>query len=140
MNRASAEALDAYRRSLDENDALDPGERAARAAMWRAMLECLGAFDIRIRGHIGAETIIDARHNYQGDWWYVCDNGGELNVGRINDHDTMRSIAYDTRRGMTDGATMAYRVRCVIDGDEIDYARSYRDEMETLRTTQGPNA
>jgi hypothetical protein len=131
-------ALDAYVDDLNENEALDPWMREQRAAMWRTMLECFGAFGLMVRGNIGAATVIDARHSNEGDWWLVTDNGGELNVYRIN-HDTGRSVPCTAFRSMLDGGTMAYRVRCVVDDDAVDYSRSYADALETLRAHQGPN-
>lgn len=60
------------------------------------------------------------------DWYYICDNGGEFNVGRVNHDSEMRSVPYTSNgyHNLLDGGTMAYRVSAVMREEEIDYAWS----------------
>jgi hypothetical protein len=61
--------------------------------------------------------------NGMGDpgFWFITDNGGELNVERVNHADTLRSVPCTYFSMALDGSTMAYRVAMVLRGDEIDY-------------------
>ena len=130
MNKHIAPALAVYVATLNENEALDDHDREKRAEMWRVMLECLNYFGLTVAGSLCGSTVV---HDKARALWTVCDNGGELNVERINAPETLRSVPYTSWRTMLDGATMAYRVRCVVDGGEVDYSKSYAEFEEILR-------
>ncbi len=130
MNKHIAPALAVYVATLNENDALDDHDREKRAEMWRTMLDCCKAFGLTVVGSLGGSAVIRDKARVL---WTVCDNGGELNVERVNDAETMRSVPYAAWGGMLDGATMAYRVRCVVDDDAVDYSRSYAEDVDILR-------
>ncbi len=130
MNKQIAPALAVYVATLNENEALDEHDKEKRAEMWRVMLECLNYFGLTVAGSLCGSTVIRDKARVL---WTVCDNGGELNVERINAPETLRSVAYTSWRTMLDGATMAYRVRCVVDGGEVDYSKSYAEFEEILR-------
>ena len=130
MNKHIVPALAAYVATLNENDALDEHDREQRAEMWRVMLESLWAFGLTVAGSLCGMTLVRDKARIL---WTICDNGGELNVERVNAPETMRSVAYTSWRVMLDGATMAYRVRCVVDGDEIEYDRSFAEDVDVLR-------
>lgn len=68
-------------------------------------------------------------------WFFLCDNGGEFNVGKINDDASMRSIPYTDLSyfDLLDGGTMAYRVFCAIRGEEIDYRFRCPEIIEARR-------
>ena len=142
MNSICKAALDAYtahtRNWYSYADDADHFEK--RIVMWEQMVACLGAFGVRIKGHLGDGSLIVCPSIKNGyEFWIVCDNGGELNVERINDHDSLRSVPYDGRHGMAHGATMAYRVNKVFHDEAIDYAYSLAEEETTLRACPGPN-
>lgn len=130
MNKQIAPALAVYVATLNENEALDEHDREKRAEMWCVMLECLGAFGLTVAGSLCGSTVVRDKARVL---WSVCDNGGELNVERINAPETLRSVPYTSWGAMLDGATMAYRVRCVVDGGEVDYSKSYAEFEEILR-------
>ena len=67
------------------------------------------------------------------DYWLLTDNGGELNVERINEPDTMRSIPLDWFGAPLNASTIAYRIACVMDGNELDFAERMDDCEEVLR-------
>ncbi len=52
---------------------------------------------------------------------YLCDNGGELNIGWVNLEETHRSIPYTGNRGDANAETMFYRILTVLDGEEPDW-------------------
>jgi hypothetical protein len=141
MNTASKEAFIAYVEHLQCNEALSQYDRDKHARLWAELIDSLGAFGLKIRGHLGADLVIESRDalGTHPILWTVCDNGGELNVDRVNAAEIGRSVPYTAFRAMLDGGTMAYRVRCVVDDDAVDYGRSYADALETLRAHQGPN-
>lgn len=109
-----------------------------RAKVFADMLACFAAYNIRVVGMTlgGSLLVRNARHpDY--DTWSICDNGGELNVEKVNDMASMRSLPYVAWGCMLDGATMAYRVRRVIDGEPIDYSLNLADDLETLNSFGG---
>ena len=54
------------------------------------------AYSMRTIGTLPCGSIIvaDATYPSGGDWWTICDNGGELNVEKINDNASLRSVPY----------------------------------------------
>lgn len=129
MNKHIVPALAVYVATLSENEALSENDRGKRAAMWRTMLECLNSFGLAVVGSLLGSTVIRDKTYVL---WTVSDNGGELNVERINAPETLRSVPYTSWRTMLDGATMAYRVRCVVDDCAIEYDRSFAEDVEIL--------
>jgi hypothetical protein len=99
----------------------NPPDREQRAALFADMIACFHAFNIRIVGAIKNALVIQNEAWPYGDMWMLSDNGGELNVTRINSAELTRSEPYTWDGIVLDGATMAYRVRCVLDGDPVDY-------------------
>jgi len=53
--------------------------------------------------------------------WYICDNGGELNVGPVNHNERMVSIPYASTQAELTAETMAERIWRAMTGREIDY-------------------
>lgn len=74
----------------------------------------------------------------EGSWWQVADNGGELNVQRINDSASLVSIASTAHGASVDGETMAYRVAMVLRGEKFDYGLRVKDN--DVANTVGPFA
>ena len=66
------------------------------------------------------------------DFWMITDNGGEINVERVNCPDTLQSIPSDWFGIPLDAGTMAYRVACVMDGTKIDYHTRMDDCLDIL--------
>lgn len=140
MNVTCLEAFTAYAARVRMNDALSDGEGSRREQMWYDMIACLGVFNVKVRGRLGADLVVDRSPNMgTGDLWVIADNGGELNIERINYPLSMRSIPYSEHRVIRDGATMAYRVRCVLDGLAVDYSRSHKADLDNFKAEQGPN-
>ncbi|RTL23236.1 MAG: hypothetical protein EKK55_13525 [Rhodocyclaceae bacterium] len=111
-----------------------PDDDDGRNPMFRDMLACFGAFNIRIVGSLtgGAILVENARHPH-GDTFAVSDNGGEVNIRRINGAELTRSEPYTAWSMMLDGATVAYRVRRAMDGEPVDYDVDLKGELEALR-------
>ena len=100
------------------------GASAERRAVYSAqVLRVLRTtFNIDVIGSSHGEPLVrlnEFPHYYTT--WYLCDNGGELNVGPVNLDERMRSIAYTGRGGLLDAGTVAYRIAAVLGGAEIDY-------------------
>lgn len=59
----------------------------------------------------------------------VTDNGGEINLGRIVYQPVYAgaagSVAYTNHGGRVGAYTMAYRIRCALEGSPIDYQADY---------------
>lgn len=140
MNQTCHDAFAGYSARTRANDALDSYQVDQRESLWLDLIQSLGAYSIKVLGHLRGTLVVDVTSMGCGDLWTICDNGGELNVERINAPETLRSVPYTAHRTMLDGATMAYRVRCVIDDKPIDYACSLADCAEEIRAAQGPNA
>ena len=58
-------------------------------------------------------------------WWVICDNGGEINVVRINDDESLRSIPYAQNRGMVPIGRLAFWCSEVLRGEE---RHDFRDD------------
>lgn len=110
------------------------------------MIACFEAFEIRQVGTLQGAIVVEYKANagdpeapggtvriWRRDLWTIYDNGGEFNVQRVNDDESHRSIPY-TWFGLTlDGATMAWRIRKVLDVEEIDYDFRMDDMLEDLK-------
>jgi len=59
--------------------------------------------------------------SYAGEWWIIHDNGGELNIEKINIPNTLRSIPYTSTSFVMDTMTMVYRTLRVLKGEDIDW-------------------
>ena len=81
-------------------------------------INVLALFGIeKILEHKG-EIIVEHRQT----WWFLCDNGGEINVGQINrQYDTMQSIASTSNRTGLTPYIMATRIAGHIKGTGVDY-------------------
>lgn len=67
------------------------------------------------------------------DYWLLTDNGGEVNVERVNCPETMRSVPLTWFGKQLDAATIAYRIACVMLDAPIDYElRMGADEVNFL--------
>jgi hypothetical protein len=95
----------------------------SRAAYSAQVLRVLRtAFNIDVIGSShGGPLVWMNRFPHYHTTWYLCDNGGELNVGPVNLHERMRSVAYTGRGGLVDAGTVAYRIAAVLRGEEINY-------------------
>ena len=65
-------------------------------------------------------------------FWTLIDNAGELNLVKINRPNSLRSVPYQTDR-IVDGATLAYRVRRVVDGEVMDLHTNFADLLDDLK-------
>jgi hypothetical protein len=86
------------------------------------LTQALPHFGFRKIGMIGCGTSLwthssDMHHTV----WQICDNGGELNIMRVNDYESLRSIPFTCFRIPLDVFTMAYRLRCAVAGEQIDW-------------------
>ena len=103
-------------------------EAQDRAKMIADTIACLKyGWKIEKIGEAGGSMILCGPFPIHMRWYYFCDNGGEFNVGLINDHDAMRPVPYTNHHLMLDGGTMAYRIAMVLHGEAIDY--SWRGEF-----------
>lgn len=84
----------------------------------------LPLFGLRVAGEMGGSILVTDSKSNHNTVWALCDNGGEINVWKINHWETVRSVPTDhSMSGFQnpDAGTACYRVRCVVDGTEIDY-------------------
>ncbi len=58
---------------------------------------------------------------WKGDWYCIHDNGGELNIEKINFDETLQSIPYESNLITIDTLTMVYRVLRYLNNEPIDY-------------------
>jgi len=65
-------------------------------------------------------------HDY-GTWYWLNDNGGEVNVSRVNSGALPVSVPE-----ILQAATMAYRIACVLRGEPIDYAYRLDDDDDRI--------
>jgi hypothetical protein len=108
-------------------------DRERRRELFATMLRCFAGFDMRVVGTLGSGALLIQRAAWpHGDVFSLCDNGGEMNVDRVNGKEIARSAAYTSKCGLIDGATLAYRVRCILDDDEIDFTRDHSDMVPIL--------
>ncbi len=57
--------------------------------------------------------------------WSICDNGGELNVERINDSESMRSVPYQQSGGLVPVGRLAWFCAKVLHEEAIEsYGRN----------------
>lgn len=68
----------------------------------------------------GSPIVSDATYPSGGDWWVLADNGGELNVCRINDKGLTRSVPYIQGNTPTPIGRVAWFCRCVMQGVTIE--------------------
>lgn len=102
--------------------------QAGASAVQRAELSDLvlailhRAFNIRVVGTLHAQPLVhlDVHPHYYTTWW-ICDNGGELNVRPVNRDEDMRSIPYTAWTSLLDPGTIAYRIAAVLSDAAIDY-------------------
>lgn len=79
-------------------------------------------FTIDVIGRLHGQPLVRLNaHPHYYTSWYLCDNGGELNVGPVNRDEEMRSVAYFAWSTLLDAGTIAYRVAAVIRDEVIDY-------------------
>jgi hypothetical protein len=108
-------------------------DRRARRELFATMLRCFHGYGMRVVGTFKSDALLIQRAAWPyGDIFSLCDNGGELNVDRVNSKEIGRSAAYTNKWGLIDGATLAYRVRCILDADEIDFTRDASDMVPIL--------
>lgn len=114
-----------------------PEDDDGRIKTFRDMLACFGAYNLRVVGMMNGSLLVRNARHPDYDTWSICDNGGELNVEKVNDMASLRSLPYVAWGSMVDGGTMAYRVRCVLDGAPIDHTISLVGDLELLKTFGG---
>ncbi len=109
-------------------------ERGDRVAKFADMVACFAAYNIRIVGmHLGGSLLVQNIQHPYGAEWFLNDNGGEFNMGRVNADDADRSAPYTAWGMLLDGATMAYRVRCIMNDEAIDYNVSMAADLDALK-------
>lgn len=68
--------------------------------------------------HVGRLLTAELYARPHGDVWAVSDNGGEVNVVRVNDSGSLVSVAVpDAMKPLT----LGYRITAVLKGQRIDY-------------------
>ena len=91
-------------------------------------IACLRAYKIEHVGTVRSAPVVADSWPHTACYYSVCDNGGEFHVHRLNSSDPGRSVAYDTNDGIMDPGTMAYRVQCVMRGEDVDYELHFTPE------------
>lgn len=92
----------------------------------------------RLTGEVRGSLVIFRDTFPLYDYWLLTDNGGEVNVERVNCPETMRSVPMTAWREQLDAATIAYRIACVMQDTPIDYdLRMGAEEVAFLQTVEG---
>jgi hypothetical protein len=123
---------------MSSNRDLDAYQAGKRRALFADMIACFTAYNIRIAGELrrGA-LLVENATGLAGDLFSIGDNGGEVNVARINSHVPSRDAPYTRYGVMIDGATLAYRIRRILDDAAIDYELDVSNMLETLKGMSG---
>lgn len=116
-----------------------------RAQLTTDVIDVLRAcYEIRPLGHLRSYATLYVRPERsaagiagQGDLWTISDNGGEFNVEKVNQPETMHSVPYIARGGVVDAGTVAYRIAAVIKGGSIDYGAEWQELVGTAREILG---
>lgn len=98
-----------------------PGAEPAERPVMVYLAQMLELWGLRPIGPLRGSMVIEYADAMQRihEWWILCDNGGEINVERINDHSTLRSVPYAQSRGLVPIGRLAWFCAMVIKGDEI---------------------
>ncbi len=78
----------------------------------------------------GSPIVEDATYPSGGDWWVISDNGGEINLHRINapSPEITQSVPYVQFRGPVTIGRLAWFCRCVLKREPIeDYLKTPAD-------------
>jgi hypothetical protein len=105
-------------------------DRAQRERVFSELVRCFWAFNVAIVGQMRGALLIQNANWPYGDVWAIGDNGGELNMERINSGQDSLDVPYLWWSMPLDGGTVAHRVRCVLDGKPIDY--DYKVDKDML--------
>ncbi len=104
-----------------------------RQKLFADMIACFKAYNIRVLGEMNDAILVANKDWPYGEIWSICDNGGELNIEVINKSDSIQSVAYSHNTCYTDGATLAYWIRVVMDGEAINYNLTWEHLLEDIR-------
>lgn len=105
-------------------------DRAQRERVFSELVRSFWAFNVAIVGQMRGAILIQNASAPYGDVWSIGDNGGELNMERINSGQLSLDVPYLWWSTHLDGGTVAHRVRCVLDGKPIDY--DYKVDKDML--------
>ena len=93
--------------------------------------------DVRRVGNIGNAIAVMVVQAGRYDVWTLADNGGEINVEKVNDQSTLVSVPYMSNGGGVTAEVMAYRIWQVLHGREIEWdyldAPGVKGAVEPLR-------
>jgi hypothetical protein len=82
----------------------------------RLLLALAYFWDIKKIGEANGTVIVE----YNNRWAFLNDNGGEINLGYINEND-LRSVPTTTNRGTLTAEVVAYRIAMTLKGEPVDY-------------------
>ena len=95
-----------------------PEVAAARRECFAGMLAFLQKSGVRIVGTMKGAVLVE----YGAVVWFLNDNGGEINMGRVNDSADCLNAPYTAGGHTLAGATVGYRVLCLMAGLPVDWA------------------
>lgn len=67
---------------------------------------------------------------YKSIWYTLTDNGGEVNVEKINSPELRPFPTVDSKDGSLNTETLMYRLFKVLNGEEIDYQHRESDYLK----------
>lgn len=92
------------------------------AATLRTIETLVAYCNIKLVAHLENFIIIELPFSHQYAWYTLCDNGGEVNVEKINFLESLISVGYSsTQQPALAAEMMAYRIWCACTGQRIDY-------------------
>ena len=94
-----------------------PEVAAARRECFAGMLAFLQKSGVRIVGTMRGTVLVERADAV----WFLNDNGGEINMGRVNDSADCLNAPYTASGHTLSGATVGYRVLCILDNEPIDW-------------------
>jgi hypothetical protein len=83
------------------------------ATTLRTIETLVAYYNIKLVAHLENFIIIELPFSHQYSWYTLCDNGGEVNVEKINFLESLISVGYSsTQQPALAAEMMAYRIWC----------------------------
>ncbi|MGE0456440.1 MAG: hypothetical protein AB7I13_00175 [Vicinamibacterales bacterium] len=88
----------------------------------------------RVVGSVPGGVLVQRGISSGFDFWLITDNGGELNVERVNEPSTLRSVPFHQHGVAVNAVTLATWIFQAMCGDQIDWS----DLHDSFGIDEGP--